>query len=84
MFLLIVILFSMLMYEYIMYLYYVAVFCLLHSTITPQPLKPLMGGFNRMYLLFYSNKFANRKEFLYEHNANSMLIFSKTLILIYK
>ena len=84
--LLIVILFSMLMYEYIMSMYYVAVFCPHHST-TTTTIETLDGGFNSsMYLLFYryEKQPSSQKEKSLCNNANSMLIFSKTLILIYK
>ena len=81
--LLIVILFSMLMYVHnIMSMYYVAVFCPHHST-TTTTIETLDGGFNSsMYLLFYRYKkqTSSQKEKSLCNNANSMLIFSKTLI----
>ena len=80
--LLIVILFSMLMYEYKMSI--VAVFCPHHST-TTTTIETLDGGFNSsMYLLFYryEKQTSSQKEKSLCNNANSMLIFSKTLILI--
>ena len=50
-----------------------------HTT-APPTIETLDGGFNRMYLLFYSS---SQKEKSLCNNANSMLIFSKTQILIF-
>ena len=67
-------------------MYYVAVFCPHHST-TTTTIETLDGGFNSsMYLLFYryEKQTSSQKEKSLCNNANSMLIFSKTLILINK
>ena len=65
--LLIVILFSMLMYEYKMSI--VAVFCPLHSTLytapSPQPLKPLMVV-SMVSTCYFKQIRKKKKEFLYD------------------